>query len=84
MTSKTAFGPITGVKNNPRAARPKLNDNMRGLVVLIAASVALVAIAYGAMVALTSPGGWAMKVAGDAMAGEAATLTSFVELGAAQ
>jgi hypothetical protein len=59
----------------------RVDENLRGLLILIAASAALVAIAYGAMMALTSPGGWATKVAGDAMAGETAVLTSFVEPG---
>lgn len=69
----------TDRRDDASGGKLRLNENLRGLIVLAGASAALVAIAYGAMMALTSPGGWAAKVASSAVAGEPVVLTSFAE-----
>lgn len=47
-----------------------LSDNARGALVVLGASVALIAIAYAAMIAISGPDGWATRAAGSAYAGD--------------
>lgn len=56
-----------------------LGANICGALIMIAGSIAFVAVAWGAMVAVTSPNGWVSKAANKALAGEAVTLTSFAD-----
>lgn len=57
--------------------RSRLNDNIRGVLVVVIGSAGLVGLAFGAMVMLTSPDGWATKAARSAMSGEPTSLVSF-------
>jgi hypothetical protein len=41
----------------------RLDERVRGVVVMVLGTGALVGIAYGAMTLLTAPDGWAMKAA---------------------
>ena len=56
--------------------RSRLNDNIRGAMVVVLGSAALVGLAFGAMVVLTSPDGWATKAAQSAVSGESTSLIS--------
>ena len=56
--------------------RSRLNDNIRGALIVVLGSAALVGLAFGAMVMLTSPDGWATKAARSAMSGESTSLIS--------
>jgi len=56
--------------------RSRLNDNIRGAMIVVLGSAALVGLAFGAMVVLTSPEGWATKAAQGAMSGESTSLVS--------
>ena len=49
----------------------QLDERMRGVLVMVLGTGALVGIAYGAMTLITAPDGWAMKAA-NATAGETA------------
>jgi hypothetical protein len=63
--------------------RSRLNDNIRGALVVVLGSAALVGLAFAAMVVLTSPEGWATKAAQSAMSGEPAS-TSLITFGAGE
>lgn len=55
-----------------------LNDKIRGAIVVVVGSAALVGIAFGAMMMLTSPDGWLMKAANQAMTtAQQGTLASY-------
>jgi len=55
-----------------------LNDNVRGALIVVIASAGLVGLAFGAMMMLTSPDGWVMKAANQAMAtAQQGTLASY-------
>lgn len=54
----------------------RLDERVRGAVVMIAGVAALIGIAYGAMTLLTAEDGWAMRAANSAPAVEGATETS--------
>jgi hypothetical protein len=54
-----------------------LGYNVRGLVIMVLGSAALVGLAFGAMVLLTSPDGWMTKAANNAVSGEQAEPISF-------
>lgn len=56
-----------------------IGENLRGALIMIFGSVALVGLAWAVMVAVTSPEGWVTKAAGTAMSGEPITLTSFAD-----
>jgi hypothetical protein len=53
-----------------------LDENFRGAVIVVVGSVALVGLAWGAMMMLTSPDGWVTKAANSAVAAESAQLIS--------
>lgn len=55
----------------------RFDDNLRGAIVVVLGAVALVGMAFGAMVVLTSPDGWVTKAANTAISGESAQLTNF-------
>jgi hypothetical protein len=57
--------------------RTVLGDNLRAALVMVLGCCALVGLAFGAMVVLTSPDGWLTKAANSAMAGESDELMSF-------
>ena len=57
--------------------RSRRNDNIRGALVVVLGSAALVGLAFGAMVVLTAPDGWVTKAAKSAMSGEPTALVSF-------
>jgi hypothetical protein len=48
----------------------ELGENLRGAMIVVAGSVALIGLAWGAMMALTSPDGWVTKVANTAVSGD--------------
>ncbi len=51
---------------------------LQGLLVVAASAVAMIGLAFGAMVLLSSPAGWVMKVANQAMTDhQQAVVTSF-------
>jgi len=54
----------------------RFDENMRGVVVMVLGCVALVGLAFGAMVVLTSPEGWVTKAASSAVSGEQVELVS--------
>jgi len=55
----------------------QLSERLRGAAIMLLGCAALVGLAFGAMVLLTSPDGWVMKAANSAMAGEQPALVSF-------
>jgi hypothetical protein len=57
--------------------RLHLSHHLRGAAIMLVGCVALVGLAFGAMVLLTSPDGWVAKAASSALAGEQASLVSF-------
>ena len=63
--------------DNAEARKFQLDENLRGAVLWIAAASALVGLAFGAMVVLTSPDGWATKIAQSATASEEVSLVSY-------
>lgn len=54
-----------------------INDHLRGVAVMVLGCAALVGLAFGAMVLLTSPDGWVTKAANSALSGEQTSLVSF-------
>ena len=52
MSSETREGP-----------KVQLDERVRGVLVMVVGTAALLAIAYAAMTLLTAPGGWAMRAA---------------------
>lgn len=54
-----------------------VSENIRGAIVLVLASAAMVGLAFGIMVVLTSPDGWASKAAQSATTGEDVSLISY-------
>ena len=50
--------------------RFKLGDNARGAIIMIAGALALMGLAFGGMLLLTSPNGWVTKAANGAVSGE--------------
>jgi len=55
------------------------NENVRGAVIVVVGSIALVGLAWGAMMMLTSPDGWVTQVANSAVAAQSAQLISVAE-----
>jgi hypothetical protein len=54
------------------------DDRLRGAVVVVVGAAALVGLAFGGMVMLTSPDGWIMKAANQAMmTAQQGTLASY-------
>lgn len=49
------------------ARRPVFDEKIRGALVVVIGAAALVGLAFGVMVMLTSPDGWIMKAANQAM-----------------
>lgn len=47
--------------------RIKFDENMRGVVIVVVGSIALVGAAWAAMIALTGPDGWATRMANSAI-----------------
>lgn len=62
MSSRTLSTPKS--EDRPRF---HIDDNVRGIVIVIAGSLALVGLAYGGMVLLTGPNGWATQAANAAL-----------------
>lgn len=61
---------ILGLKSshhNEADDRPLIDENLRGIIIVVLGSIALVGAAYGAMVALTGPDGWATRMANTAV-----------------
>ena len=54
----------------------RFDVNVRGALIVVAGSIALVGLAWGAMVVLTSPDGWVTKAANSALS-EDVQLVSF-------
>ena len=54
----------------------RFDENVRGALIVVAGSIALVGLAWGAMVVLTSPDGWVTKAANSALS-EDVQLVSF-------
>jgi hypothetical protein len=55
-----------------------LNDNVCGAIVVVIGAAGLVGLAFGAMTMLTSPDGWVMKAANQAMTtAQQGTLASY-------
>lgn len=53
-------------------------DNIRSMLVVVVAGAGLIGLAYGAMTMLTSPDGWVMKAANQAMTtAQEGTLASY-------
>lgn len=52
-------------------SEPRFGEMTRGMLVMAGAAVALVAIAFAVMTALTGPNGWATKVASTSYAEDA-------------
>jgi hypothetical protein len=55
----------------------ELSYHVRGAVIMVLGCAALVGLAFGAMLLLTSPDGWVTKAANSAISGEQAALVSF-------
>ena len=59
-------------------AQPTIGDNLRGLVVVLIGAASLCGLAFGVMQLLTSPDGWVMKAASQAMTtAQQGTLASY-------
>ena len=59
-------------------AEPTIGDKLRGLVVVLIGAAALCGLALGVMQLLTSPDGWVMKAASQAMTtAQQGTLASY-------
>jgi hypothetical protein len=56
--------------------RFRFDDNVRGVVVMMLGCAALVGLAFGAMMVLTSPDGWVTKAPNSAVSGEQPDLVS--------
>jgi hypothetical protein len=56
----------------------ELGENLRGAMIVLAGSFALIGLAWGAMMMLTSPDGWVTKAANTAVSGET-QLVSFAD-----
>ncbi len=55
-----------------------VSDSVRGVLVVVLSAAGLVGLAYGAMLVLTSPDGWVMQAANQAMAtAQQGTLASY-------
>ncbi|MDP3736554.1 MAG: hypothetical protein Q8R02_04145 [Hyphomonadaceae bacterium] len=63
--------------DNAGEHRIPVSENIRGAIVLVLASAALVGLAFGVMLLLTSPDGWASKAAQSAASGEDVSLISY-------
>jgi len=48
----------------------ELGENLRGAMIVLAGSIALIGLAWGAMMVLTSPDGWVTKAANTAVSGD--------------
>jgi uncharacterized protein (UPF0212 family) len=59
------------------ARKFRLDENLRGAVLWMAAATALVGIAFGVMVVLTSPDGWATRIAQSATSSEDMSLVAY-------
>ena len=60
------------------AESPRVPDNIRSMLVVVVAGAGLVGLAFGAMTLLTSPDGWVMKAANQAMVtAQEGTLASY-------
>jgi hypothetical protein len=59
--------------------RFRLNENIRGVLIVAIGSAGLIGLAWGVMAVLTSPDGWVTKAANSAIAGEETQLVSFSE-----
>ena len=57
----------------------RFDENVRGALIVVVGSAALVGLAWGAMMMLTSPDGWVMKAANSAVTGEGGQLISVAE-----
>jgi len=57
--------------------RFRLDENIRGAAIVVLGAAALVGLAWGAMMVLTSPEGWVTKAANSALAGEDAQVVSY-------
>ncbi len=64
----------TGVEEDHKF---RVGDNLRGVIVMLASSAALVGIAFGVMMLLTSPDGWVTRAAVSAANSEAPQVASF-------
>jgi hypothetical protein len=65
-------------EHDGREHRLQLNENVRGAIVVVVGAAALIGIAFGAMALLTSPDGWVMKAANQAMTtAQQGTLASY-------
>jgi hypothetical protein len=60
-----------------RHSRFHISDHVRGVAIMVLGCAALVGLAFGAMVLLTSPDGWVTKAANSAISGEQTSLVSF-------
>ncbi len=52
---------------NEQQRRLRFDENFRSALVVLVGSAGLVGLAFGAMMMLTSPDGWVMKAANQAM-----------------
>ena len=60
------------------ACNSSLKHQLQGLLVVAASAAVMVGLAFGAMALLSSPAGWVMKAANDAMTDhQQAVVTSF-------
>jgi hypothetical protein len=57
-----------GSPSHDNAARPSdIKGQLQGVLVVVASAAVMIGLAYGAMALLSSPAGWVMKVANQAM-----------------
>lgn len=60
------------------AATPCAREQLQGFAVVVASAAVMIGLAFGAMALLSSPAGWAMKAANQAMSEhQQAVATSF-------
>lgn len=68
----------TASGSHEEPARTPFDENFRGVLVVLIGSASLVGLAFGAMMMLTSPDGWVMKAANQAIAtAQQGTLASY-------
>ena len=59
--------------------RFRLDENIRGALIVVLGAAGLISLAWGVMAVLTSPDGWVTKAANSAISGENTQLVSFSE-----
>jgi len=78
MQTKAARQPQQDLARPPQDADSHVGGQLQSVLVVAASAIVMIGLAFGAMALLSSPAGWVMKAANDAMTDhQQAVLTSF-------